>query len=169
MAEALGITSSIIGILQLTTTAVQKIGKTIVWPFEKITINEILNDIERQKSMFTYALQNDHIRLSQAIHFNLGTGLKDIQNSQKAQEHGIGEIRATQTLQENRFLDQESQQLLRWLSPSNYWDTQKDLFSKRQEGTGKWLLETAEFKNWLYGETKAIWCPGIRMQSPSYS
>lgn len=42
-------------------SGLKKAGKAIVWPFEKASINEILNNIERQKSMFIYALQNDHI------------------------------------------------------------------------------------------------------------
>ena len=116
--------------------------------------------------MFIYALQNDHIRLSQAMRVDLVSGLRDIQITQRTQESGINEIRATQTRQESRFLNQESQQLLRWLSPSNCRDTQKDVFSRRQEGTGKWLFETSEFKNWLDGENRAIWCPGIRMRHP---
>ncbi len=38
----------------------RKVGKTIVWPFQKEEIKEILNVIERQKTFFNLALQNDH-------------------------------------------------------------------------------------------------------------
>jgi hypothetical protein len=47
--------------------------------------------------------------------------------------------------------------------PLNFWAKQKDIFSRHQAGTGKWLLETDLFKQWLDGSCKILWCPGIRM------
>lgn len=38
----------------------RKVGKAIAWPFQKEEIKEILNVIERQKTFFNLALQNDH-------------------------------------------------------------------------------------------------------------
>jgi len=38
----------------------RKVGKAIVWPFQKEEIKEILNVIERQKTFFNLTLQNDH-------------------------------------------------------------------------------------------------------------
>lgn len=38
-----------------------KVGKAIVWPFQKEEIKEILNVIERQKTFFNLAQQNDHM------------------------------------------------------------------------------------------------------------
>jgi hypothetical protein len=40
---------------------VQKFGKKITWPFQKAEIKEILDLIERQKSLFNMALNNDHM------------------------------------------------------------------------------------------------------------
>lgn len=38
----------------------RKVGKAIIWPFQKEEIKEILNVIERQKTFFNLAQQNDH-------------------------------------------------------------------------------------------------------------
>lgn len=37
------------------------IGKALTWPFQREEIKEILITIERQKSLFDLALQNDHM------------------------------------------------------------------------------------------------------------
>lgn len=38
----------------------RKVGETLSWPFKKEEIIAILGRIERQKSLFSLALQNDH-------------------------------------------------------------------------------------------------------------
>ena len=38
-----------------------KIGNAMTWPFQKKEIRNILNAIERQKTLFALALQNDHL------------------------------------------------------------------------------------------------------------
>ena len=67
-------------------------------------------------------------------------------------------------------LDQEQQQrraIADWLSPLNFWTKQNDTFDRRQEGTGKWLLDSDEFRDWLSGTGNTLWCPGIRMINPT--
>jgi hypothetical protein len=59
--------------------------------------------------------------------------------------------------------DQESREIVTWLSPLNFWPRQGDTLSRRQEGTGKWFFEGPAFKGWLNGTDKTLWCSGIRM------
>ena len=40
---------------------VRRVGKALSWPFSKSEINAILERIERQKSVFSLALENDHM------------------------------------------------------------------------------------------------------------
>jgi hypothetical protein len=40
---------------------IQQIAKVLKWPFDKTEINEILGTIERLKSLFSLAMQNDHM------------------------------------------------------------------------------------------------------------
>ncbi len=46
----------------------RKVGKAIAWPFQKEDIKEILNVIERQKTLFNLARQNDH--MYDSLHFS---------------------------------------------------------------------------------------------------
>jgi hypothetical protein len=58
-------------------------------------------------------------------------------------------------------LDQKTLQILAWLSPLEFPLIQNDLISRRQEGTGLWLLESDDFQNWLNGDQGTLFCPGI--------
>jgi len=50
---------------------------------------------------------------------------------------------------------------MEWLSPIDFPAQQHDIISRRQEGTGQWFLDTPEFKRWLEGSDKTLFCPGI--------
>jgi hypothetical protein len=56
---------------------------------------------------------------------------------------------------------QQHDALLQWLSPADFPAQQHDIISRRQEGTGQWFLDTPEFKRWLQGSDKTLFCPGI--------
>lgn len=43
-------------------TSIKKLGKAIVWPFQKEEVREVLGSIERQKALLTLARQNDHMQ-----------------------------------------------------------------------------------------------------------
>lgn len=43
----------------------------------------------------------------------------------------------------------------------DYATQQSDLISKRQEGTGEWLLGSDEFRQWLDEEKQTLFCPGM--------
>ncbi|KAI9777066.1 MAG: hypothetical protein M1839_009117 [Geoglossum umbratile] len=135
----------------------KKIGKALAWPFRKEEVNDILHTIERQKTLFSLALQNDHIGLSRAI----SDDVVGLQEGVREVSKGIAELRVGQERQESRHWDQESQNVMAWLSPLNFSAKQSDVFGRHQEGTGEWLLGADAFKNWLDGSERTLWCPGI--------
>ncbi|PQE04200.1 hypothetical protein CJF31_00002116 [Rutstroemia sp. NJR-2017a BVV2] len=53
-------------------------------------------------------------------------------------------------------------EILDWVSPLRMYDKQQDTFSRHQEETGGWLLETPEFVRWLENQSSSaiLWCPG---------
>ncbi|KAL9118809.1 MAG: hypothetical protein Q9187_004635 [Circinaria calcarea] len=117
----------------------RKHAKVLVWPFKEEEVRDILSTIERQKSLFNLAVQNDHAGLSEAIHTK------------------IDQLKA---YQEKRDEDVETTKILSWLSPLNFWTVQQDIFGRRQEGTGTWLLDDDIFQSWLHGTERVLWCPG---------
>jgi Cdc6-like AAA superfamily ATPase len=57
--------------------------------------------------------------------------------------------------------DQERRIILDWLTPTDYGTQQSDFLSRRQEGTGQWLLDSDEFQRWSNGNKQTLFCPGI--------
>lgn len=60
----------------------------------------------------------------------------------------------------NQQMDQESIKVLDWLSSIDCHSKQREVLSRRQEGTGEWLFESQEYRNWLDGKHKLLWCSG---------
>lgn len=57
--------------------------------------------------------------------------------------------------------NQKHVEILKWLTPIDFVSQQHDFITRRQEGTGQWLLDSAEFKAWVETEKQTLFCPGI--------
>jgi Cdc6-like AAA superfamily ATPase len=55
----------------------------------------------------------------------------------------------------------EHQSILDWLTAIDYAPQQSDFINRRQEGTGRWLLDSTEFQEWLNTSKQTLFCPGI--------
>ena len=56
---------------------------------------------------------------------------------------------------------EEYQAIMNWLAPVGYARQHSDFISRRQEGTGQWLLDSDEFHRWLEQKQQTLFCPGI--------
>ena len=132
----------------------KNIGKALVWPFTIKEVEEILKQIERQKSTITFALQGDQMNLTKAI------------KADTMQIHslisGVQEMQVGITYLQDHQEVEIVQKVVDWFSPLSFGDRHNDVLSRRCEGTGSWLFETAEASAWLTGGDKAsLWCSGI--------
>src|ERR1700761_1585719 len=57
--------------------------------------------------------------------------------------------------------DQKHKEILEWLTHIDYTLQQHDIINRRHEGTAQWFLDSPEFKRWLQGSDKTLFCPGI--------
>ncbi|OTA01688.1 hypothetical protein A9Z42_0020160 [Trichoderma parareesei] len=80
-------------------------------------------------------------------------------------EKKIGEILSGVQEGVNKLLDiqhgQREKAILDWLTPIDYASVQKDHIARRQPGTGRWFLDSAEYQAWLKGDRQTLFCPGI--------
>jgi hypothetical protein len=78
-----------------------------------------------------------------------------------ALQTNIVTIRDAQTQQLNAQKLQQHHTIMRWLSPTDFPAQQHDIISRRQEGTGQWLLDSPEFQTWVQEVGGTLFCPGI--------
>jgi hypothetical protein len=71
------------------------------------------------------------------------------------------EVQRLHKRHDRRERHEEDQAILDWLTPINYSLKQHDFISRRQAGTGQWLLDSVEFQAWLAGDKPTLFCPGI--------
>jgi hypothetical protein len=55
----------------------------------------------------------------------------------------------------------EDQKILMWLTRADYGAQQSELLSWRQEGTGRWLLDSNKFQMWRDGDIQTLFCQGM--------
>ena len=61
----------------------------------------------------------------------------------------------------SRLNKEEDLKVLKWLTPIDYATQQSDYIGRREPGTGQWLLDSAEYQEWLKTPGKTLFCPGI--------
>jgi Cdc6-like AAA superfamily ATPase len=71
-----------------------------------------------------------------------------------AMEEGIDRLNQRQD-------DKDRRDIANWLTLVDYDPQQSDYISRRQEGTGQWLLNSDEFQEWLNSSRRTLFCPGI--------
>ena len=71
----------------------RKAGKALLWPFQKSEVNSILYRIERQKTMFGLALQNDNNQLTRVMAEDL-SGMREKLESVQSSIESIESYRA---------------------------------------------------------------------------
>jgi hypothetical protein len=59
-------------------------------------------------------------------------------------------------------IDQERQNIYRWLNAPDPYENHVANRKKRQIKTGTWLLRGKQYENWLQSEKSFLWIYGIR-------
>ncbi|KAL9051870.1 MAG: hypothetical protein Q9162_005761 [Coniocarpon cinnabarinum] len=140
----------------------------LVWHFKESELREYMSQIERQKSLFILALQNDELALSAAIKDDTAHARKQLQgvsedlSSMRLQLDSHTQlISKEESSRQRRLREKEYAEVVQWLSFEPFWSQQADTLKVAQQGTGAWLLVHPTFRQWLQGESKVLWCHGI--------
>ena len=160
---------------------------SLKWPLTEKEVNKLFEVIEREKALLQIALSSDAARLLKEVsktskdnrallvqlclmfeqsvetsawqYEDLKVELKRIQASQHTLHADVKSVKA-------HHIDQRAvehkKRVLDWLSPvDHYAQQQSDYVSRREEGTGQWLLDSDEYGSWVSGNTRTLFCPGI--------
>jgi hypothetical protein len=55
----------------------------------------------------------------------------------------------------------EEERILTWLSPAKFSERHTQAKNNRTPGTGKWLLDLKEYKDWLDSSCGFLWLHGV--------
>ncbi|KAK4213862.1 ankyrin repeat-containing domain protein [Rhypophila decipiens] len=70
------------------------------------------------------------------------------------QQLNVGQVQISQNSEARKTI-------LVWISPVDFTSTHQDIIYRRQEGTGEWFLNSAEYQTWLRSPGETLFCPGI--------
>jgi len=161
---------------------VQKLG----WPFKEKDVEKLIEAIKCEMDMVTFALQNNSTSLLIEINArskrneqhlidvkaalevrdekthstlrNMNGELVSIQTTQNDVRGRVEELHGRQDTEEAM---RDRQRILDWLTPIDHASEQRDAISRRQQGTGEWLLRSQTYQYWLSTDSRTLFCPGI--------
>jgi hypothetical protein len=82
------------------------------------------------------------------------TTFKEVKEVRKEQQETKRELQGKHQAERN-------QEILTFLTAIDYGAQQSDFLSRRQEGTGRWLLDSDEFQRWSDGDRQTLFCQGM--------
>lgn len=120
-------------------------------------------DLSNELSLATHTLQLD-ISITSLQQLNqVDAGVEKLIDSSQVSStkilDSISNVHLSHKQEKDRALTSEEQGVINWLCPLEFSSKHNDALSRRQEGTGGWLLEASEFLSWL-GTT------GLERRSP---
>ncbi|KAH8146476.1 uncharacterized protein LAJ45_09422 [Morchella importuna] len=129
------------------------------WPLVQGDTQQYISRIQRQRSLFTTALNIDHLSLSTEIRESVGKteiAIRDLQT--QAEEEKKDRLAEKQT--------KKHQKTLHWLHPYDTVTKQIHITSRRHPNTGGWIFETPGFKAFekassLGSGSQLLWGYGI--------
>ncbi|KAH7075546.1 hypothetical protein BKA63DRAFT_300109 [Paraphoma chrysanthemicola] len=111
-----------------------------MWPFIKDDAQDMLNKIERLKSVISLVLSVDQLKLSDRI---------------------ITEVKELGTKLSSSHDRERLQEALSWISSLNFRTQQDHHKSFIEKDNGTWFLRSQEFELWLEQPGQTLFCPGI--------
>lgn len=128
-------------------------------------IGESVRDLSRQYQFLNRLLSIDGILLGLSISKGIKQARKEQDEFHDLARENFSVIRNDVEQSTRRQEQQEQQQnrksALEWLGSTDYTAIHHDHIRRRQEGTGQWLLDCAEFQGWFASEEQTLFCVGI--------
>ena len=150
---------------------IQRLGKQLMWKFEKSEMRDILDKIERIKTLVNIALTDDLFTLSQAMSKKLGAmgeevslvseGITALHDGQQMIGEDVSNISVGVTALNDGQNEEERRKVENWLSPIDFKYRHREILKGAQAGTRQWLFDSKKFRTWVDADRGTLWCPGI--------
>lgn len=124
------------------------------WFLKKETIEKLRADVERHKATLSLAVSQDSLT---AV---LELLMKQDETTRQIQEIN-SQLRSTEIDKAKRRLEKEQAKILSQFSKVEPESFLRTHLAARQQGTGTWFLDSAEYKQFLSGENSKLWLSGI--------
>ncbi|CAN9384185.1 unnamed protein product [Alternaria alternata] len=156
------------------------------WPFKEKDVMRLVDVIDSEMAMLSLALDGNTMQLLIEINARSKCNEQDLAELKDISKMGTktnvstlqslgGELQKLQITQNNvqggvdklheRHDTKEAmakrQTMLDWLTPIDHASQQRDAISRRQAGTGGWLLHSQVYQDWLGTSNRTLFCPGI--------
>ncbi|KAF5251438.1 hypothetical protein FANTH_3460 [Fusarium anthophilum] len=163
-------------------SGIQKLKAAFKWPFDEKEVAKLVDAFQRERSLLHFAMTHEstqlvnHIKATSDENSRQLTDLiRLIKNKSTEDEHRVARLDRILTdiqlsnlnisegighLQDSQ-MSAHQKEVLDWISPVDYAPQQSDIFSRREPGTGEWLLESDEYNSWVKGDKQTLFCPGI--------
>ncbi|KAI9852608.1 MAG: hypothetical protein M1824_001849 [Vezdaea acicularis] len=128
--------------------------RALIWTFDKEKTDDMLSKINRVNMQISIALQKDQFALS----LRTDKQVEGVDGKVHDIADGVSALRLDQ---KEAALTGRRRLMAEWISPLDFHHIHNAALSSRQSDTGKWFLESEQFKQWLQGTSKALWCPGM--------
>ncbi|KAF5589386.1 transient receptor potential channel pyrexia [Fusarium pseudocircinatum] len=163
-------------------SGIQKVKAALKWPFDEKEVAKLVDAFQRERSLLHFAMTHEstqlvkHIKATSDDNSRQLTDLVRLIKNKSAEDEdrvarldriltgiqlsnlniaeGIGHL-------QNSQMSAHQKEVLDWISPVDYAPQQSDIFSRREPGTGEWLLESDEYNTWVKGDKRTLFCPGI--------
>jgi hypothetical protein len=162
------------------------IGEKLRWPFKEKDVEKLIEAIKCEMAMVSLALEGNATSLlieinacskrneqhlvdvknaleirTKETHFTLRSINGELETIQTAQNNVRVKVEELHGRQDTEKILRKRQQILDWLTPIDHASEQRDAISRRQPGTGGWLLHSQAYQDWLNADSRTLFCPGI--------
>jgi ankyrin repeat domain-containing protein 50 len=122
------------------------------WPFKSKDVDKILKKIENHRATFILAVSENTLRTVRAVNSTV------TEISESIQTISINQTGMAQSMQ-----SMQNTTIIRWLNagvgdPSSSYELAKQ---KREPMTGRWFIESDDFKSWIQRTRTSAWLHGI--------
>ncbi|GAB1312273.1 hypothetical protein MFIFM68171_02483 [Madurella fahalii] len=148
-----------------------KMRSRFLWPLSQEEHQKTLEELRRFTTWMHFALSVDGCRLlsqtADDVLKLLGQQLaqfKAIRSLEEATATIHDTVKGQTVMLENSLARNQRENILDWISTTNYFQKHQALQASRARDTGNWILHCPEYTRWRDGsdETGVLWCRGIQ-------